>query len=484
MAKQSRGIAALAAQSKLREYEARLQEMNINESKRVSSAIQWQMSSDAKLRSNIVKQRFEELRQRREVDLDARRARLASKLMREDAQLKQELIDSQETPEQRRAKLADRARALAGKREAERQQLAASLYERAFQEDCDVLRETNSKRVLYRTLEERTAQIEQKMAAKIIEEEEKRMFHEMNEQERLKSIQRHVDDQRKIMEQRLATTKVLEEQVRAVNLRREEEAAARKQEIEELRQLWEAMAQEQEQQDAMEKEQMKALASELFEFNRLRKMEMSEKDRMERELDLKILQDALVREANDEQKEAEAKAKRKEDMRHYREQLSIMMAQEAENGAEREAMIQAEFDRQQRQADAEMAAREAARQRLMEQVDAIRQEQIRYKQQQRRDKYLNRDAELAALAEDEARATQEEGRKLADTRKRNLIQKLEVQTQMVAKAHIRAAEEDEKLRALEVAKATEKAYMAKVQETVANSYPPQWFGHKKVNWYT
>jgi predicted nucleic acid-binding OB-fold protein len=33
-------------------------------------------------------------------------------------------------------------------------------------------------------------QIEQKMAAKIIEEEEKRMFHDMNEQERLKSIQR------------------------------------------------------------------------------------------------------------------------------------------------------------------------------------------------------------------------------------------------------------------------------------------------------
>jgi hypothetical protein len=35
-----------------------------------------------------------------------------------------------------------------------------------------------------------------------------------------------------MMEQRQATTKVLEEQVRAVNQRREEEAAARKQEIE------------------------------------------------------------------------------------------------------------------------------------------------------------------------------------------------------------------------------------------------------------
>lgn len=35
-------------------------------------------------------------------------------------------------------------------------------------------------------------QIEQRMAAKILEEEEKRMFHEMNEQERLKAEQRCV----------------------------------------------------------------------------------------------------------------------------------------------------------------------------------------------------------------------------------------------------------------------------------------------------
>ena len=33
-------------------------------------------------------------------------------------------------------------------------------------------------------------QIEHKMAAKIVEEEEKRMFFEMNEQERTKSMQR------------------------------------------------------------------------------------------------------------------------------------------------------------------------------------------------------------------------------------------------------------------------------------------------------
>ena len=57
------------------------------------------------MKSTVVKQRYEELRARREADLDARRTRLASKLMREDLQNKQELVSMQETPEQRRAKV-------------------------------------------------------------------------------------------------------------------------------------------------------------------------------------------------------------------------------------------------------------------------------------------------------------------------------------------------------------------------------------------
>ncbi len=327
-------------------------------------------------------------------------------------------------------------------------------------------------------------QIEQKMATKIIEEEEKRMFHEMNEAERIKSLARVEEDKRRALELREATVRILDEQVRAVNQRKEDEMIARQQEIEELRTLWESMAREQEEQDIAERERMRQLAAEVFEFNRLRKEDMSEKERKEKELDLRILQEALSREAEDERREADAKARRMEDARKYREQLAIMMAHEAENDAEREAMIQAAFEQQQAKMDAEIAAREAARRALMEQVDAIRQEQIYYKQQERRMKYTNRDAELLALEEQDARLAEAEQRKMMDTKRRNLVQKLELQTQMVSKAHIRAAEEDEKLRALEVAKATENAYMARVQNTLATSDPPQWYGRRKIDWYS
>ena len=109
--------------------------------------------------NNIVQQRFEALKARKEGNLNARRQRLADKLDGEDAAYKAELLASKKTPEQRRAELTQRARDLATRREAERQQLAATLYDRAFMESCDVLRDANSKRTLYRTLDERNAQV-------------------------------------------------------------------------------------------------------------------------------------------------------------------------------------------------------------------------------------------------------------------------------------------------------------------------------------
>jgi hypothetical protein len=102
--------------------------------------------------------RYESLVDSRRAQLDARRDALHALLSREDAALREELLASAEKPEQRRSRLAQRARELAVAREAERAALAAQLLDRAFQEGCDMLRTKNSQRVFYRTLEERRQQ--------------------------------------------------------------------------------------------------------------------------------------------------------------------------------------------------------------------------------------------------------------------------------------------------------------------------------------
>ncbi len=203
-----------------------------------------------------------------------------------------------------------------------------------------------------------------------------------------------------------------------------------------------------------------------------------------RELDLRVLQEALAREAAEEQAEAEARAKRAADVRRYREQLALMMEHEAEESAERDAMIEAVAREQQARRDAELAARDEARRRLMAEVQQIRQQQIRDKQARHQAAMeqvaLERQEAEAAAAQEAADA---KARQLAQFKK-NYQQRLDIQTQMVAKAHLKAAEEDEKIRAVELAHQAEQRYMGKVQQTLQATAPPTWHGRRKFDFYS
>jgi hypothetical protein len=119
----------------------------------------WQAKTDEKLRQNAAQQRLEALQAQRAAGLEERRQRLAALLQQEEEELKAELVASQLTPEQRRQQMAARARQLAAAREAERQQIAQELLDRAFRESCDPLRAQYSQQIVMRTKEEREQQV-------------------------------------------------------------------------------------------------------------------------------------------------------------------------------------------------------------------------------------------------------------------------------------------------------------------------------------
>lgn len=89
-----------------------------------------------------------------------------------------------------------------------------------------------------------------------------------------------------------------------------------------------------------------------------------------------ILQEALAREAAEEAADAAAREAKRQAVLHYRQQLALMMAKEEADREEQDAMILASQRLQEAKQDAEWAAREEARRRLMAEVDAIRQQQI------------------------------------------------------------------------------------------------------------
>ena len=92
----------------------------------------WEADTDKKIANNAVRRELDKLRDARSAQIQARRERLAQKLYHEEEALRAELINSKVTPEERRAALASRAKALWEAREAERQAEASALMERHF----------------------------------------------------------------------------------------------------------------------------------------------------------------------------------------------------------------------------------------------------------------------------------------------------------------------------------------------------------------
>lgn len=131
----------------------------LQEDKKLGATAAWEKKTDSWIEQNKLQQRFAALKAQADAGLAARQDKLAQKLHAEEQALKQELISCQESPAQRRAQMAARAHELARRREAERQQLAAALMDQAFRDNCDPLRERNSKHLVYRTAQEREQQV-------------------------------------------------------------------------------------------------------------------------------------------------------------------------------------------------------------------------------------------------------------------------------------------------------------------------------------
>lgn len=78
---------------------------------------------------------------------------------------------------------------------------------------------------------------------------------------------------------------------------------------------------------------------------------------------------------------------------------------------------------------------------------------------------------------------EEKAAKAKDERKRALKQQLDIQTQMMAHAHLQMAEKEEKQHAAELAVQSELRYMQRVSAAEQTVAPQAYYGRKKVEWF-
>jgi len=111
-----------------------------------------------------VRDRIADMKKRAALDLYQRRAKLAQVLAAEDQTYEREFMENLETPEQVRAKMADRLNALHAEREQERLQTVQHALERKFKMETDDLRKEETAFMIAGTQIEREKQLMDKKA--------------------------------------------------------------------------------------------------------------------------------------------------------------------------------------------------------------------------------------------------------------------------------------------------------------------------------
>jgi hypothetical protein len=213
------------------------------------------------------------MKKRAATDLKARKARLAAVLAAEDKQYELEFMAALETPEQVRAKMAERLTGMKAQREEERAQLVQHALERKFKMETDDLRKEETAFMVAGTQIEREKQLMDKKAKleqAIVEEQVYAKLWMLDHQ---KKVQREQDEAATKKKKVQETLNILTWQQDTVAQAKQVEQAKRAREQDMLKHQW-----------AKEIEADKEAERQKFILNRERNLELINHNAAEREL--------------------------------------------------------------------------------------------------------------------------------------------------------------------------------------------------------
>lgn len=336
----------------------------------------WENNTGDRIDNKKVMKELERLKRQAHAQLEARRDRLAAKLAEEDRRYRIELRESQETPEQRRGKIMEKAQALKERREKRDRDLADHQLYRKFVRDCDELREAKSRAKVLDYMQFRSAQVAEK---KQIEDQERKIDQYFdNEWAKMKAAgdAREAREQADADRKREQLNRFLEEQIEDRDIALAEEKKREEREAQLHREQWDIERQQDEAAARARVEKAWEIQRETNEYNKRKQAIRDEDARREKELDDKLLAEVLAAESEKKKAEEEHKKKLKEQAKRYQELLKEQMKKEAADESHLEAKRQEEIDRQWKKRQDQWDREQNARDRLMAEVQSSRQQQL------------------------------------------------------------------------------------------------------------
>jgi len=360
----------------------------------------WEHKSAAVIRDNRVQAKVNAHRAAQKKNLDERRNKLAALLSAEQKAYDQEIVDREDTPQQRMDKMAVRAYELKKRREDERKSYVQEKLYQQWRDGIDELRSMDSQIVGLKVIASRDQQLHEKQVQRDEEHAHNEFYDELWSEGYRAKIEREGREKMIKAERNDQQTATLGVQLAMKASRVQEDRDQDSMEAAEMKKLW--AQQEQEEKDALVREKItnRVERAKADEYMQVAKAQREEEVRQEKDFDKEFVSSVLERERKIAEKEEEERARAKKKAVEYTEALKVEMAKKAASEEEMIKMQNEESEKQWAKRYAGWEKEELARRALMAEVYQDRGEQVRQRQQMRDKLTADNDTERQMILEE------------------------------------------------------------------------------------
>ena len=428
------------------------------------SKLRFEVQNDKYIDNKMEQQQRDLLKQQKENFLDIRRKKLSDLLLKEDQYYHREIIESQDTPENQRRKMEKKLKELLLQKELDRQKIMKRMEERKFYDQADELRKNDSQYFTYACHYEQENQMIDKLKQRKKEQNLENAYHELNMYDMKTKMDREKKEMEELKEKNRKNVEYIENQKKE-----QRENLARLNEINRLEKL--KLNEQWRRDDEMEKQNAynrllmnKKVNADIEAFNKREEKIRHEKEKYEKDLDKKMINDILKKEAALDEIDRQEKKRKIEEFYKNQEFLKYKTGIKKEADAWMDKLAQEEADKQYRKEMEQWMKEEQARINLLKSVYADRAKAVMEKKYIRDEEKINLINERNILDNEIKKYNEKVAQMKLEDKKRQIINQNELKWQIQKKEDDKKEEKQMELYERRMAELWEQDYQNKLNE--------------------
>ena len=428
------------------------------------SKLRFEVQNDKYIDNKMEQQQRDLLKQQKENFLDIRRKKLSDLLLKEDQYYHREIIESQDTPENQRRKMEKKLKELLLQKELDRQKIMKRMEDRRFYDQADELRKNDSQYFTYACHYEQENQMIDKLKQRQKEQMLEQAYDQLNTLDMQTKLDREKKEMEEIKEKNRKNVEYIEyqKQQQRDNLNRLNEI--NELEKRRLREQWK-LDEEMEKRNALNRLLMNKKVNEDIEaYNKREEKVRNEKEKLEKELDKKMINDILKKEAALDEIDRQEKKRKIEEFYQNQKFLNYKTNLKKESELWMDKLAQEEADKQYRKEMEKWMKEEQARINLLKNVYADRARAVMEKKYIKEEEKMNLINERNILDNEIRKYNEKVAQMKLEEKKRQIINQNELKWQIQKKEDDKKEEKQIELYERRMAQLWEEEYQNKINE--------------------